>query len=162
MFSFAKWLIHGISKLKSPPAYFCSFKEPWKHPYCKISGYLLRYQEQSPRELFPLYSMQLKHINTQQTGHNHKTPMSSLNRKEHGRTQPTLEKMSLEPKWLLISYWMVGGRGQWILKPLQETPTPHCPHPRNFLPLEKKQHNDNWETMWGRIVWGITNAGFSP
>lgn len=54
-------------KAKKPP-YFCSFKERWKHPYCKISGYLLRYQEQSPRELFPLYSMQLKYINTQQTG----------------------------------------------------------------------------------------------
>lgn len=76
------------------------------------------------RELLWLYLMQLKCMNTQQIGHNHKIPMSSLNTKEHEIIQRTFEKLSLEPKWLLVSCWRTRGKGQWIPEPFSKNPPP--------------------------------------
>ena len=48
-------------------------------------------------QLIQLYLMQLKCINTQ-IGHNYKTPMYSLNTRQHRIIQHMLEKLGLEPK----------------------------------------------------------------
>lgn len=54
--------------------------------------------QQHPRELIQLYLMQLKCTDTQQIGHNYKTPMYSLNTKKQGIIQHILEKLRLGPK----------------------------------------------------------------